>query len=39
MKYNRVGSGTSATSAVLMSPALYNKSGFQPANIVTDHGI
>ena len=34
----RVGSGTSSTAAVLMSPALYNKQGFKPAYRVTDHG-
>ncbi|XP_065838612.1 non-lysosomal glucosylceramidase-like isoform X2 [Oscarella lobularis] len=35
----RVGSGTSSTAAVLMSPALYNKQGFKPAYRVTDHVI
>ncbi|XP_065838479.1 non-lysosomal glucosylceramidase-like isoform X2 [Oscarella lobularis] len=35
----RVGSGTSSSAAVLMSPALYNKTGFKPAAYVTDHVI
>eukprot|EP00118_Oscarella_pearsei_P025243 m.307818 g.307818 ORF g.307818 m.307818 type:complete len:1014 (+) comp42860_c0_seq1:626-3667(+) len=35
----RVASGSTVSSAVLMSPALYSRTDFKPANIVTDHVI